>query len=265
MRGIRRSVRKRFRWGIVVVGVQLCMLCLCQIGVKKAVVKRYETMLEARQARLEAAGRDVFVTKEEVKAGEIFTETNVEKRYVLSEQDAEILNVDAIGTVACVDLPAGSILNTSVCRSAEYGNSERTCSFQGIDFSECFEAYDEVDVRIRYGNGENYCVLRNKRLLPTVQEEECCFVLNEKEQLLMSGAGYDAEVYDGAELYLVGVLNEWEEEAGLSMFIPSEPVLLQLRKLDESDNISFENNLEFRKALETRLLEHKKQRRDGLI
>jgi len=267
MRGMRRSVRKKVGWGVMIVGIQLCVLCLCQTGVKHVITDRYEKLLAEKQAKLEAAGRMVYVTKKEVRAGETFTETNIEKKYVLSEQDTGVLNVEAIGMTACVDLPVGIILNTSVCSGAEYGLSDRRCTFQGICFAENFEIYDEVDVRIRYGNGENYCVLKNKRLLPTQQEEECCLILSETEQLLMSGAGYDAEVYDGAELYLVGVMNAWEEEHDISMFIPPEQVLLQLRELNEYNGAEFFGKAwsELREELELRLREYERQSRDGLL
>ncbi len=265
MRGLRRSVRKRIQWGVVIVTVQLLLLCLCHVTVKHMTSKKYEEVLAEKELLLMSAERMVYITKESVRAGEAFTEENVEKRYVLCEQDASTLKVDVIGSVARVDLQEGVILNTSVCSTEEYNTSDRKCTFQGIGFSDCFEAYDLVDVRIRYGNGENYCVLREKRLLPTEREGGCCFVLNETEQILMSGAGFDTEMYDGAELYLVGIPNEREEEEGVSMFIPSEQILLQLRKLDGDNETFSEKGTELRKALEMRLSEHRKRKKDGLL
>ena len=265
MRGLRRSVRKRIRWSFIIVAVQLSLLCLCRITVKQATVKKYETVLAEKEQLLTAAERMVCITTEPIRAGELFTEENVERRFVLCEQDAAILNVDVIGSVACVDLPAGVIVTTPVCSVEEYDVSERKCTFQEICFSDCFEAYDLVDVRIRYGNGENYCVLRKKRLLPTGKEGGCCFVLNETEQLMMSGAGYDTEMYEGAELYLVGHPCEWDEREPLSGYIPSEQLLLQLRNLDSGNGTFFEMGLELRNALEARLSEHRKRRKDGLL
>ena len=241
--------------------VQLFLLFLCQVAVKQKVTNEYEIRLAAKDATLEAAGRLVYITKETVSAGEVFTVHNVEKRYVLSEQNPDALKVEAVGMVACVDLPAGVILNTSVCRSTEYGLAERVCTFREILYSECFDVYDLVDVRIRYGNGENYCVLRNKRLLPTDDEKECCFILDETEQLLMSAAEFDATTYDGAELYLVGVLQEAEEGESLTAFLPSKPVLLQLMDVDKSNIAYSETGIVLRNALEQRLLEHKNSRK----
>jgi len=265
MRGLRRSVRKRIRWGFIIIAVQLLLLCLCRVTVKQATAKKYESLLAEKEQLLMTAGRMVCITTKTVRAGERFTEDNVERRYALSEQEADTLAVDVIGTVARVDLPSGVILNTSVCSTEEYDVSERKCTFQGIAFSDCFEVYDVVDVRIRYGNGENYCVLKKKRLLPAGREGSCCFVLNETEQLMMSGAGFDTELYEGAELYLVGHLYEWEEGEVLSSFVPSEQVLMQLLELDMDNKVFIEKRLEFRKALEGRLAEHRKRRKDGVV
>ena len=265
MRGLRRSVRKRIRWGFIIVAVQMFLLCLCGGTVKRTTIKKYEEVLAEKELILAAAERMAYITTKPVRAGELFTEENVEKRYVLSEQDADTLKVEAIGSVAGVDLPAGVILNTSVCNGEKYGASERKCTFQGVLFTDCFDAYDAVDVRIRYGNGENYCVLRKKRLLPTEKEGGCCFILSEAEQLMISGAEFDSEKYKGAELYLVGIPNEWEEEEALSMFLPSEQVMLQLRELDGNYEAFSEKGLELRKALEARLSEHIRRQKDGVL
>lgn len=265
MRRIRRSVKKRIRWGLIIVSVQLFLLCLCHVTVEQVTAKKYKTILAEKEQLLKAAERMVYITTEPVRAGEEFTAENVERRYVLCEQDAFTLSMEAIGSVACVDLPAGVILSTSVCSIGEYNESERKCNFQGICFADCFDIYDLVDVRIRYGNGENYCVLRKKRLLPTGKEGGCCFVLNETEQLMMSGAGFDAEMYEGAEIYLVGHPYEWGDGEQMNVFTPSEQVLLQLWELDRSNEVFYEKGLELRKALELRLSEHRRRRKDGLL
>ena len=265
MWGLRKSVRKKLRWGLIIVAVQLVLLCLCGSTTKRITVKKYEEKLEEKTQLLEAAERLAYITTEPVRAGELFTEENVERRYVLSEQAADTLTTDPIGSVACVDLPVGLILNTSVCSSEQYDTTDRRCTFQGILFSECFDTYDKVDVRIRYGNGENYCVLKKKRLLPTGQAGSCCFILNESEQLMMSGAKLDTEIYDGAEIYLVGVPNEWEKEEVLSMFLPAEQVVLQLGELGEDNDFLTARGIEQRKALEGRLAQHIKKIKDGVF
>lgn len=266
MRRLRKSVRKKILFGILCVAVQLVLIFVCRITVKQVVVKKYEGVLEEKNAILEAAGRMVCITKKEVRAGEVFTEDNTEKRYVLSEQNPEALASDVIGMTSCADMPAGVIINTSLCSKQACAPSERKCVFRNIRYSECFSAYDAVDVRIRYANGENYCVLKKKRLQKNEEDEKaCCFFLTEEEQLLMSAAQYDVDVYEGAELYMVGFMEERLQEDAISAYLPSVQVVSQLRQWNEEYRVNFETWCELRTALELRLAEHRKQRLEGLL
>ena len=77
----------------------------------------------------------------------------------------------------------------------------------------------------------------------------------------MSAAEFDAATYDGAEIFLVGVLQETEEAESLSAFLPSKPVLLQLMDVDKSNKAYSETGILLRNALEQRLLEHKNSRK----
>ena len=266
MRRMRRSVRKKILFGILCVAVQVVLILVCWTTVRQVLVKKYEGVLAEKNAVLEAAGRMVCITKREVRAGEIFTTDNTERRYVLSEQNPEALATDVIGLTSCADLPEGVIINTSLCSKQECAPSERKCVFRNIRFSECFSVYDAVDVRIRYANGENYCVLKKKRLQKSEEDEKaCCFFLTEEEQLLMSAAQYDVDVYEGAELYMVGFMEERLQEDAISAYLPSVQVVAQLRQWNEEYRLEFDTWCELRTALELRLAEHRKQRLEGLL
>ena len=266
MRRLRKSVRKKILFGILCVAVQIVLILACRTVVRQVLIKRYEGVLAEKNAVLEAAGRMVCITKKEVKAGELFTRDNTEMRYVLSEQNPEALVADAIGMTSCADIPAGVIINTSLCTKQACAPSERRCVFRNIRFSECFSVYEAVDVRIRYANGENYCVLKKKRLQKSEEDEKaCCFFLTEEEQLLMSAAQYDVDIYEGAELYMVGFMEERLQEDAISAYLPSVQVVSQLRQWNEEYRLEFDRWCELRTALELRLTEHRKQRLEGLL
>lgn len=224
--------------------------------------QRYEKILATQTARLENAGRLVFITTREIKAGEAFGTENTKQCYLLSEQAEEGLVHEVTGMVACADLMPGIILQTALCTGAELSETERECVLEGILRTELFTDGSVVDVRIRYPNGENYCVLGKKVL----QREEgtgesCKFILTETEQLLMSAAQYDAEVYTGTVLYAVSYVEERLQREADSRYLPPEQVLQQLQQLTENIESS-ENRAELRKALEERLSENQKQREE---
>lgn len=262
---MRRSVKKRLLFGGICIAVQLLLFSVGQAVVYRITTEKYERILEEKENRLVAAGRMVYITKNEVKAGEILTEENIEKRYLLSEQNPEALATDVVGMKACADLPEGVIISTALCCKADYTTSERKCIFNKIGFTENFAEYDVVDVRLRYANGENYCVLKKKQLYKDEAENNCGFYLTESEQLLMSAAQYDVEVYDGAELYVVGFMEARLQENAVSEYLPPVQVLTQLQEWNEEYGNIYRLWCERRIHLEQRLAEHRRQRREGLL
>ncbi len=259
MRWIRRSVRKKAVFIFLFLVVQVAFFFVCQTTVKGVTVKKYEAILQEKDAVFEAAGRIAYITKKEVKAGEFFSEENVEKKYLLSEQNPEALAQDVLGRRSCADISEGVIVNTALCSKEDYAPSERQCVFHKIGFAECFAPYSVVDVRIRYANGENYCVLKKKSLQRVTDDlKECSFFLTEEEQLLMSAAQYDVEIYEGAELYLVGFREERLQEDAISAYLPSVQILTQLKEWEGEYKQNYESGCRLRNALEERLLAHRK-------
>ncbi|MDD6036480.1 MAG: hypothetical protein PUC30_09870 [Lachnospiraceae bacterium] len=266
MRRLRKSVRRRILYAVLFVAAQIILFFAGQMTFRYTVCQRYESLLNEKDAVLTAAGRMVYVTTKDVKAGECFTRENAEERYLLSEQNPESLAKEVFGSVSCADIPAGVILNTALCCSQELSATERECVFDDIGQTERFEDYATVDVRLRYPNGENYCVLKQKRLRRTEgNTEECRFILTEREQLMMSGARYDVQLYGGAELYLVGFTEERLQENAESGYIPPVQIMLQIQELDNEKERDPAGWYEQRRALEERLSEHVKQRREGLL
>jgi len=259
---VRKSIRRKVILVFSVVAMQVLMFLFCQVTVNRVTANKYEKLIEEKDTRLMSAERMACVTRREVRAGELLTEENTEKKVILSEQNPEVLIEDVIGMTVCADLQEGEIITTSLCREQSVAPSERKCVFDNIEFTECFADYASVDVRIRYANGENYCVLKKKRLQKTEEEKEvCCFSLTEEEQLLMSAAQYDEEMYEGTKLYLVGFMEERLQEDSVSDYLPAVQVIMQLHEWDEV----YEIKCKMRSELEKRLLEHRKQRMDGLL
>lgn len=262
---MRRSVRKKlFVCGLCIVG-QLVLFLVGQTVVYRVAAGKYEAVLAEKEAKLAMAGRTVYITKREVKTGELLTEENTEKRYLLSEQNPQALPLEVFGMKACADLEEGVIINTSLCCMPEVITSERMCVFDYIRFAECFSAYDVVDVRLRYANGENYCVLKKKQLQKEDKESLCAFYLTESEQLLMSSARYDVECYDGAELYLVAFREARLQEDAVSEYLPSVQVVAQLQNGCDEYKGNYQGWCRKRLELEQRLAEYYKLRLAGLI
>lgn len=266
MRRIRKRVKRKLWCGMAILAVQILLVYGCGVTVRRVTERKYESLLREKEASLAAAGRFAFVTRKAVRAGERFTEENTEGRYLLSEQNPDALSRDAIGTTATVDIPEGVILTTALCTGQDIVPSERECLFYDIKCSEDFAEYDAVDIRLRYANGENYCVLKEKRLRHASEDKTVCsFFLTEEEQLLMSSARYDVEVYEGAYLYMVGFREENLQEDARSVYLPSVQVAMQLKEWSDAYRESFAALCESRIALEHRLSEYRNLLTSGAL
>lgn len=229
---LRRSVKRRILFLVLLAAGGVGIFLLGGAVSARRAAKAYGVLLEERDALIQSAKRLAYVTVKEVKAGESFTPENTERRYLLSEQAEEGIAGEVFGLAACANLPAGSIISTALCGSQEFVGTERECVFEDISLSDCFPDYEMVDVRIRYPNGENYCVLKQKRLRRRQENpEECRFALTEAEQILLSAAQYDTEVYKGAELYVVAFVEERLQKEADSFYVPPAQVILQLKEL----------------------------------
>lgn len=263
---MRKSIKRRWMIGIVFCLVQCGVLFFGYGTIRYATVRKYTALLEEKNAVMKQAERTVFLTRTCVKAGERFTEENTERKTLLSEQNPEGLETEVIGKVACADLPEGSIVTKALCCAQEVHATERECVLRNIRNTEYFTDGAIVELRIRYENGENYCVLKKERIGKKEEESEsCCFYLTEEEQLLLSAAQYDVQAYDGTELYIVGFREARIQSEACNEYLPPAQILMQLRNRDEAYDKSLEQMREQRVALEERLAEYIKKKKSGLL
>lgn len=264
MRRMRRSSKKKLLYVTGGILLQILLFFGCLFFSERRSTNRYERSVKKKEERIRQAEREVFITRREIRPGEAFTEENTEYVSLLSEQEASLLATEVEGYFAAIGLPAGRMVYVTDCCERSPLETEKECVFYDIGNVDYFEDFATVDVRIRYGNGENYCVLRGKRLSKQTEEKDgCSFCLTEEEQLLMSGATYDAESYRGTTLYLVGTKDV--VQGGMdNCFLPPLQTLLQLEGQGVSEMTEYKDRQRLRLALEERLSEHERQRINGL-
>lgn len=264
LRRMRRSKKKRLLYISGGLLLQIFLFFGCIFFTEYRGKNRYEQSVKKAEERIRQAERKVFVTKREIRPGEAFTEENTEYVTALSEQNAGLFATNAVGYFATSELPAGRMVYVTDCCERRPLETEKECVFYDMGDAEFFEDFTTVDVRIRYGNGENYCVLSGKKLTKQAEEKNACsFYLTEKEQLLMSGATYDAETFRGTTLYLVGTKESVRSGAD-HPYLPPLQTLLQLGAQSGSEVTEYEEGKRLRLALEDRIAEHESQRMKGM-
>ena len=252
VRRIRRSVQKRILicFSSIFVGV----LCLYSVYffTRQTTVWTYEEKLNLIEGQLLEKERMAYVAIREISAGETFTEENVVKRRVYSDEEmAYFAGEEIFSKQARLDIPVGMQILTIMEADEDYEESRRECTFMEISLPDMLKSGDMVDVRIQYPNGENYCVLEGKKLQRSETNSfESRFLLSEKEQLYLSSALYDQKFYAGTKLYAVRYVTIPLKTETDMKYIPSLDVLQQLSKIEKNAE-----QIQLREALEERLQE----------
>jgi len=227
---IRRSVKRKLIAMIGGFGIGLVLVFGTFYFTRQHYKKKYEPVIAELRETISSKTRVGYVTTRRVCAGEQFSAENTEKRTVFTEEEQLLLATEVLGLLAGCDLEEGSILEKGMCLAGAYDDTERECVFRTIGNAEDFEEYSLVDVRIRYPNGENYCVLKEKRLLKGARDGESRLMLSEEEQILISAALYDLDTYKGAEIYYVKFAEELQKNTDSCYVPPLSSIALLLER-----------------------------------
>lgn len=251
MRKIRRSTKKR----LIFFGVGILFLAGCFFSVffltRQSVIWLYQEEVQTLKEKLAEKERMAYVAVRDILPGEHFTEENVIKKQIYTDEDKNyFLDEEIFNKQAVFALPAGMHILKIFGTENSYTGETRECIFSEIALADILKTGDVVDVRIQYPNGENYCVLAGKTLYRNETDaSESRFLLNEQEQLYVSSALYDKAVYDGTRLYAVRYVAASMQETSLANYVPVQDVVLQLYQAGTER----EHGLWLREELENRL------------
>lgn len=199
--------------------------------------------------------RRVLVLKQDIDAGTRISETvcdcveiycSMPQEYFISSFGDELFSK--------IRMRAGTFL---LCDSV-YKNSDavylREIVCEQIRRTENIDDGDEIDVRLRYPNGEDYIVISRKKVQLSSDRKTYFLKLSEKEIAFLSSALYDLSVYEGSELYPAKYTDSYASGTSGVNYLPNAQVIYVLNSINE-------NKLEVeaeRTALENRLAEDSK-------
>lgn len=190
--------------------------------------------------------RMVYVAAEKLPKGTILTKDKLDMQIRYSDYSEEaFLSEGELGMSLSLDIEEGTcLMDFMVC---DAGNSTREFYLDGLEIPEHVQKGDRVDIRIRYGNAEEYVVLADKIILNCQSDDGVVICLTEEELLMISSAVTDTELFRKAKLYVVEYPEYVSMESSRVTYIANRDVLLLLgREKTEGES---------RTALEQRLLQ----------
>lgn len=203
---------------------------------------------EMFQEQLASFQRVVYVAAEKIPRGTVVMPEKLwqEIRYSDCPQE-EFITEEHFGMKAVQDIEAGSCITKGLVYQED--NNVREVFIDGVDIPEHIQSGDRIDVRIRYGNAEEYIVLSDQCIKTNDSGRGMLLRLTEEEILFFSSAISDSELYEKTKIYVVEYPEYEIVTAGQVTYIPNRDILRLLgREKTEGES---------RDALEHRLLRGK--------
>lgn len=194
--------------GLKIALVIMTIIALGLGGVSYYLFTQYTSEKETKLTyldELDSYSRSVYVTIEDVKAGDILKEgKNVEKQNFSTALPKEFfISEDFLNKMALTDIATGTPVYKSMVSDKEIDSLTRTLELQTVTLPLTLTNGTYADVRILFPNGEDYIVLSKKRV-SNLMLEDCTFTteLNEEEIERLSSAIIDTFVVTGTKMYL---------------------------------------------------------------
>jgi len=204
-----------------------------------------EKQLDELRKQKELFEKELYVATRDLRVGQVLTLEDVvlQVRYTDTER-SNYLDTEDIGKILLTDVREGECLTKRMITDTK--TDVREVVVNRIDLPVGLTEGDLVDLRISYGNAEDYVVLAKKLLVYCEEKKGIILRLEEKEILFLSSALHDCESYKDTQLYLVKYPEYRNMQGSDVNYIPNVAVLSMLHQ---------DTKIDKRKQLEQRLTE----------
>lgn len=203
--------------GAFFVGIPLTGMLLHErqgMGRMQEQLARYERLQE------QYSYMSIFVLTEDVTAGELLTAGSFQERQVQSAEDLSLAQPltadDFLGKRVKVSLSEGTALGRDVVYEGEtVAEDERQVELSELYLPKTLRENEFVDVRIAFPNGEDYLVVKHKRVYRLIKDEEGEVLavglrFLEEELLRYQAAVVDTKTYEDTRLYALQYTGDFQ-------------------------------------------------------
>lgn len=185
------------------------------------------TNLQKKVKATEAATRQVYVLKSDVKSGTTIDSTMIE----LKSATKDVIPSDYISTIpensiAKVNITKGTVLSKALIDEADEKttNDLREQQYNMIVLPQYLEVDDYIDIRLTLPNGQDYIVVSKKRV-KNLTEDTIWINMYEQETLAMTNAIVEAYVMKGSKLYATTYVDAGMQENAIPTYVPNSYVI----------------------------------------
>lgn len=242
-----------------VTAIPLLILLFLQYQNNQNLLSALSTYEEAHQRYTDAK---VYLISDTIAAGEAITSDILTPCMLKIPKDTSVhfVNHDSqlIGTYAKTELSKGSILTKDMLlKDNDFLIQSRRIELTDLRLPTALSLSDLLEIRISFPNGEDYVILKHKKIHEFLKEEDLIYgitlTLSEEELLRLSSARVDATRYEGACLYAVIYQADYEIAATVDYPVNADVFSLMLWDPNVLAHSITQDEIERRNLLEERL------------
>lgn len=169
--------------------------------------------------------------------------------------DMSLAFEDVKGKSIKINANKGTILNSDmVCDTEKIADDIRLHMYSDIELHSGIMEGSIVDIRITFPNGEDYVVAEHKRIESRV-ENNILVKVSESEILKLASANVDKNIYEGARIYAILYVADYQEPAKSDYPVNSSVIELGTWNPNLIERIFTEEMVNNRNVLESNLNE----------
>lgn len=246
-----KSAKKGLVIFFVVLLIVAGALCAGYFATKKLIFTNYEVRIGELETQVNTNTHNVFVANQDIEMGTEITLDMLRVESQLITQTAGLFQDGDIGNKALVNIPANAVMYSAYSSGREDDGTARMVEYTCMYLSATLNKGDYVDVRIRYQNGEDDCLLAKKQIEElAIASKSIHLVVNDREIQMMSSGIIDANEFD-AVIYCVKYTSPSIQEPTLVTYIPRGETLSVLY---DTTTEEYQNLMKLRGELEQRLI-----------
>ncbi len=212
--------------GLTAVPLAIATVTMAQ---KCEVLKRSVTDYEMAWETMETAA--CVVVANDMKAGETIAKEDLQILEITGDDASEmtgILTQDPVGMCVKIPLKKGAVLQDDVLYTEKLPDAdERYLTLADVQWPGDVVPGQRLDLRISYGDGEEYILLAAKEVLWVGEDEEgrtaVRFCMDEEELMMLASARVDRNTYANTRIYAIPYVSE-AQNAALVNYPPSQVV-----------------------------------------
>ena len=182
--------------------------------------------LATYQSTIGMSMHTILVATHDLKAGDILSDGDVYEKETYISNTADLITYNDLGKTLLINIPAEEIVYERDLIEPTANDTERRVQYSCFAVSEGMNPGTWIDVRIRFQNGEDYCVLSKKMIDSIDLETSTCFLTVDKTEIVrMASAIVDANIFNGylySTAYTLGTIQEASEVTYLPSYSDPE-------------------------------------------